>query len=498
MLGWLRSLIAASPRRITAQPPPLRVRARYDAAQTPIGDAKHWANADTLSADASNSASVRQTLRTRARYEIANGGFAKRMIRVKANDLVGTGPRLQLLTGDEDSNHRLEAAWLTWMRKSRLARALRTAVKAKLGDGETLGLITRNTKLTTPAKIQLRIYECDRLTTPDLFAEQPGRIDGIDFDAEGNPATYWILEQHPGSAGRLTYTAKPYPAESVVHWYEEDRPEQHRGVPELTPSLRKFANHRRFEDATLDAAETAARIATVIHTNATPLEASAGVEAMDIIELERNAATVLPEGYALDQVKAEHPTTTFGDFSEHLITEEAAPLLMPYNVASGNSRKYNYASGRLDYQVYDFANDVERDDLEIVILEPVFEEWLRQTLAEFSGISPRDIALEAYPHEWHWDSRGHVDPQKEASAQDTRLKNGSTTYPREYAKAGLDWRNEFQTQAEALGLTLEAYQELLRQQLASNSGSQPADTADDEEPVPEDDALPPRKSRAAA
>jgi hypothetical protein len=148
-----------------------RVAGRYDAAQTTDENSRHWAAADDLSADASASPEVRRVLRRRARYEVGNGGYANGMNKQKANDLIGTGPRLQMLTGDEATNERLEAEWRRWSDATRFARTLRTACRAKTRCGEALGIISSNAKLPTLAKVHLRLVECDRLTTPDL---QPG------------------------------------------------------------------------------------------------------------------------------------------------------------------------------------------------------------------------------------------------------------------------------------------------------------------------------------
>ncbi|MBN1909112.1 MAG: hypothetical protein JW818_05180, partial [Pirellulales bacterium] len=49
---------------------PGQLRARYDAAQTTAENARHWAMADSLSADAATTPDVRRTLRNRARYEV--------------------------------------------------------------------------------------------------------------------------------------------------------------------------------------------------------------------------------------------------------------------------------------------------------------------------------------------------------------------------------------------------------------------------------------------
>ena len=45
-------------------------------------------------------------------------------------------------------------------------------------------------------------------------------------------------------------------------------------------------------------------------------------------------------------------------------------------------------------------------------------------------------------HEWHFAGRGHVDPNKEATADETRLNNGTLTRARYWAKQGADWKRE--------------------------------------------------------
>ena len=74
------------------------ISARYDAASTNNDNRRHWAGADGLSANAANSAEVRRILRNCARYEVANNSYARGIVLTLANDVIGTGPRLQLLT----------------------------------------------------------------------------------------------------------------------------------------------------------------------------------------------------------------------------------------------------------------------------------------------------------------------------------------------------------------------------------------------------------------
>ena len=106
MLKALRNIFAPQKPRRAARTvhAPLRVRGRYDAAATTEENRRHWANADLLSAGAANSPQVRQVLRSRARYEVANNSYARGIVLTLANDCVGTGPRLQMLTADAEAN----------------------------------------------------------------------------------------------------------------------------------------------------------------------------------------------------------------------------------------------------------------------------------------------------------------------------------------------------------------------------------------------------------
>ena len=87
---------------------PVRVIGRFDAAQTTRDNIRHWAMADYLSADQEANPEIRKTLRMRSRYEVANNSYAKGLVQMLANDTIGTGPRIQLLTENERYNDEIE------------------------------------------------------------------------------------------------------------------------------------------------------------------------------------------------------------------------------------------------------------------------------------------------------------------------------------------------------------------------------------------------------
>jgi len=75
--------------------------ARFDSALTTPDNARHWSMADGLAADAAANPMIRYVLRNRSRYEAANNSYCRGLIDSYATDLIGSGPRLQMDTGDD-------------------------------------------------------------------------------------------------------------------------------------------------------------------------------------------------------------------------------------------------------------------------------------------------------------------------------------------------------------------------------------------------------------
>lgn len=421
-----------------------KIRARYDSAQTTTENRRHWAAADGLSANASNSDAVRKLLRERARYEVANNSHAMGIGLTLANDTIGTGPRLQLNTDRESDNERVEGMFSEWADQIDLAGKLRTMRMAKFVDGEAFALFVTNRSLS-PRGIQLdlRLIESDRVTNPFGGLDQP--VDGIDLDEIGNPVTYHVLRDHPGDVRMNgSWESVQYPRRDVLHYFGAVRPEQSRGVPEITPALHLFAQLRRYTLAVIAAAEVAADNSAVLEGEASPTdEGDEDVAAMDTFQLTQRMVTTLPKGWKLAQMKAEQPTTTYSEFCKRIINEAARCLNMPYNVAAGNSEGYNYASGRLDHQVYFRSLRIERTVIERAVLRRVFARWLFEA-SLIEGFLPQSLRTirPSVPHDYFWDGAEHVDPEKEANAQETRLRTGMTSEAEEYGCRGKDWRAE--------------------------------------------------------
>jgi lambda family phage portal protein len=434
------------------------LRAGYDAARTTDDNRKHWALADGLSADAAANPAIRQILRNRSRYEVANNSYARGMVQTIANDGIGTGPRLQLVSesmSEADATF-VEHEFHAWMNATQLAEKLRTMRVARCEDGEAFAIEVDNDALPVPVKLDLRLVEAEQCTTPTLVLPTANAIDGIHYDGFGNPIVYDILDRHPGDFGLAVPKSTPYAAKRVIHWYRVDRPGQRRGVPEITPALPLYAQLRRYTLAVIAAAETAADIAAYLQTDSPASGEADEIEPLDQIPIEQRMMMTLPAGWTINQLKAEQPATGYREFKQEILNEIARCLHMPFNVAAGNSSGYNYSSGRLDHQLYFRSIEIDRRQLELIALDRLFSDWLREAIL-IEGYLPQSLRTVRvdWSHQWFWDGGDLLDPESEAKALAQLLAVSGTTLADWYARKGQDWQAKLRQRAREIKLAAE-------------------------------------------
>ncbi len=136
---------------------------------------------------------MRRTLRNRSRYEIANNSYARGISLTLANDCVGTGPRLQMLTTDAFANRLVEQEFFAWSDAIGLAEKLRTMRLARVSDGESFGLLTSNPRIESPVQLDLKLVEANRSRHPS-GSRQLSLPRWHSFDEHGNPSHTMFFE----------------------------------------------------------------------------------------------------------------------------------------------------------------------------------------------------------------------------------------------------------------------------------------------------------------
>ena len=414
-----------------------------------------WRFSDNKSADLSLSPNVRKKARERARYEVANNSYATGAGWSIVNSVIPNVPRLQFTPLEKnDKNDRLarqlELDFSSWARSVRLAEKLRSMRFAKYQDGETFAVLHENAKLQTDVKLDISPIDCERVSNADIFGQDaffnPQDVDGIILDDWGNPVSYRVLTFHPGNPNYQT-TARVYSADKVLHWYRRTTPEQHRGISELAPALLLFNYLRRYTYSVVRASEIAADLALILKTNDVDVYGgSSDIEIENpIIEtsFSRGSTVTLPDGFDATQLKAEQPTAQFSTLVDELLGAIGASLGLPRLIMRKSATGFTYASARVDLSEMERFISIERDELNNAVIGPLFgafkKEWelVNKTKLPAATIS------------WYYaEAIGNkIDPQKEATAQQTRIANKTTTLAIEFAKLGLDWEEELEQQA---------------------------------------------------
>jgi len=460
------------------------IHGRYDAAQDSNETKNIWSAADSLDADASNSLTVRTKLRKRSRYERSNNGHNSGILRTHGNYVVGTGPKLRLQTLSPGFNQMVEAAFGRWAKTVGLARKLRTMCRAKVGDGEAFCLIALNANASDPVKLDIRLIECDQVTAPTLKSDEENYVDGIRFDAFGNPLSYDVLRRHPGAnwhwRSAVVSEYDTYPAKFVCHWFGGDeRPGQHRGTPELAPTLNLFATGRRYREAVVAAAETAADFAVMIQMG-TPSDGPDLADPFVALPIQKRMMTTLPAGATSTPMKAEQPTTTYDGFTRSMVSEESRPLCMSYNIAACDSSNYSYSGGQLDKQGYFASVTIERSDCEAAVLDKIFSLWFEEAVRIYGW------NVEATPepkHAWDWPGEPQNDPEKTANSRKTRLSCGDAAPSEFAAEDGVDYEDRVAAMAADYGVSVDEIKAKLFDANFQKSGGAPNQPGQEKPPA---------------
>lgn len=421
-----------------------RAKLSIDAARSGTDLDSHWQFADALDADQSYSKSVRHTLIKRSRYEATSNAFYSGIVETHANMLVGTGPTLRMLTSNRAFNQLVEREFFKWMQATQLRRKLWAMAHARTADGETFCVLQTNPGIRDGVQLDLLPIEAEQCQSPYTGMEA-GRVDGIIFDEFNNVIGYEILPSHPGGNAILPNNDPiQVPASSVLHWFKLKRPGAHRGIPALTAGMKTGAYHRRFREATVAAAESAADIGMLLTSTLSPASDAEPdpVAPFTATEWAKRMMVAAPMGWDGKQMKGEHPNAQYAEFHRTLLSELARGISMPFNAAACDSSTYSFASGKLDTLCYRAALDVERADCNDLILDPIFAAWFREWTIV---VDRRDIPP---THQWDWPLHPVIDAVAESSATDTKLKNGTTTLRQVYSDAGQDLEDQLVIMAE--------------------------------------------------
>ena len=470
------------------------VGARTDREQTA------WEVSDG-SPDADLNADTLATLRERSRDRVRNDAIAAASIGSLVDNVVGIGLRPQLnlpwkLLGiTEDRARELsdihDEIWSEWAAccdtTNRLSfedvQALVFSQAMVNGDSVTLPLMVQDALPPKKLELRLEVVEGDRLSSP-MGVEKPNLRQGVELGSRGEPLAYWITLAHPGDEGlggfrgvgtrehRRVEAWTPDGDPRVLHVFDAtERPGQTRGRPLMSAALKLFLISDDIVDATLIATEVGACFAAFV-TKTDPL-AVALARSTDATrgskkrEQEIRAGTIeyLAPGEDVKFASPQSPGATFDAFFKMVQRRITSSMGMAYEVATRDFSDTTYSQARGSLLEARRMFTRRQRWVGRKLCQPVHRLLLKE--AWLKGLYPagsdflENISLWTRAH-WLAPGWGLLDPLKEASAEETRLRMGVTTKAAIIAGAdGSSWRDVFAQRAreqeteEELGLASE-------------------------------------------
>ena len=413
-------------------------------------------------------------LRERSRDLYAGGGpLGRGAIDRLALNVVGSGLKLNvkidadLLNMDDKYSRewaaKLEAEFDYWASSKNASftgefnfyelQAL--AFRSILLDGECLAVLT-DKRTNSLYDLSVMLIEADRLKTPDFFVNGKIIDEGVEPDDYGSPVAYWITNRHPESEyynqpvlkyERIAIHGENSGRRNILHLFNPERINQHRGVPFLAPVIESLKQLGRYTDAELMAAVVGGMYALFFEHEPRDSDSLLGedyateqgygeVPGLEGISLaQMNGAIMdLPEGVKPSSVAPNRPNTSFQAFVEALVRQIGGCLGIPSELLFLHfTASYSASRGALleAWKLFRYW----REWFAMNFCQPVYEEFFTEAVIKGRVQAPYyndKIKRQYYMWaSWTGPSQGQLDPVKEVTAAVQRVQNGFSTYQRE-------------------------------------------------------------------
>src|SRR5690554_3587619 len=325
-----------------------------------------------------------------------------------------------------------------------------------------------------PYGLRLHLIEADRISTPDTserivtsyYSARPNVIgknknngnyiyNGVEVNKNGAVVAYWVCNQYPNSSltgekkkwKRVEAFGRKTGNPNILQLLEQERCEQYRGVPFLTPVIEHLKQITRYTEAELMGAVVQALFTAFIKTE-TPASInplgdmfpeSEQVKPEDdaIYELGAGAINVMKPGEDVVFADPKRPASGFEMFINSMAKMIGAALEIPYELLM-KSFTASYSASRASLLEAWKAIKTSRAWFISDFCQPVYEIWLSEAVARGRINAPgffNDPAIRAAwcKAEWIGPTQGQIDPVKEVTAAVMRVEQGYSTREQETA-----------------------------------------------------------------
>lgn len=373
-------------------------------------------------------------MRDRARDQIRNNPWARKIVQVWSDNLIGEGWSFKAKDGRKNGSRgktvtRLMQDWMKdpiqcdYYGKANFDGLVKQVVQAWKGSGEVLirwrtpsSATMRRLGLRVP--LQLQVMEADWI---DESHDTPGGESGgytkrgIVYDAEDKPVDYWLYNYHPGErANRVTsMVSNTVPAEQIIHLFTPERPGMTRGVTCLAPVLVRLRDVQDLMDARLMKEKIAACLAAAV----VDIDGQGTQKSTIGSRIEPGGIVTLGPGQDIRTINPPAANELPETIRAYLL-EIAAGAGITYEELTGDYSGGSFTQGRMGW--IGFQRRLKSDTWQE--LEPtVFRQVARWFFTASSAVG---INTDGLTGDWTPPKRELFDPQSETSSTRDRIRSG--------------------------------------------------------------------------
>jgi lambda family phage portal protein len=310
-------------------------------------------------------------------------------------------------------------------------------------DGEVLlRLRPRRPSDGLPVPLQIQLLEIDWLdSSKNGTINGNSIINGVEYDAVGRVAYYWLFDQHPGElVGILRKGAsRQVPASRIIHLYRPSRPGQGRGFSRLSSVISRVRDLQLYEDSEISRKNLESRLGVIasgdLNNLAGPPLASDGSEPTnenggDLGQLASGGITAIPPGMNLTVIepKAAPGYVEYVAQQHHMI---AAGIGVPYESMTGDMTKVNFSSARI--RRIDFKLAV--DQTQSLLLVPQLCNRVRSAWME-AAILAGTLQRPEPGVDWSTPKWEYVNPAQDVKADADEIAAGLSSFSEKLRQRG--------------------------------------------------------------
>lgn len=376
---------------------------------------------------------------------------------------------------------------------------LRLWVGAFCYTGEIIGTSEwEDSDPSRPFKTCVQMISPDRLTNrdglPDGYDPRSGAklSRGVEMDRKNRPVRFHIRRGYEADydyrdldTWDIIEARKPWGRRQVIFVRDPNMIDQTRGISEMVAALGHSNMTKMYSELMIQRAVVEASYVAAVESempNADVIAAMGGGEngMMQAIGAYMNMLGDFlgaSENIAIDGVKMPHmfPGTTVkttpltsasggigSEFEDSLIRKLAATYGVGFSEMSRNFAKFNYSGIKAEIALLERTMNAKKKFGADRAATQVVQLWFEEEIGAGNLPLPRGrnrtdfyrpLMKDAYTRcTWIASGRGQIDELKETQAAMLRIKSGLSTYEREAAKLGEDYRELFAQRAREEGL----------------------------------------------